>query len=261
MKIGFIGCGNMGSAIARACARDKSSKVYLYDTGAERAKAVAAEIGAVASDLNSVCECDVIFLAVKPNIIPVVATETAGLIKNGSTLVSMAAGVTLSRIGELFGDVGVIRIMPNTPAAIGEGMVLWCKNDAVDEDRANAVCTLLANCGRIYRLDESLIDAGTAVSGCGPAFVYMFIDAMINGGVNAGLSREAARELAAQTVLGAAAMVQLAKDTEPDALREAVCSPGGSTIEGVKMLKARDFYSIVEDAVAASYKRTQELGK
>lgn len=259
MKIGFIGAGNMGSALAKAAAGE--NEVFLYDKDSEKAAAVAKKIGGSYADGADIAKsCDYIFLAVKPNIIPEVARELAELIHGGAVLVSMAAGVTLSSLESYFPGLPIIRIMPNTPCAVGMGMILWCANSGVSETSAQGFLDAMYDAGDFLRIDEKKIDAGTAVSGCGPAFVYMFIDAMIKGGIEAGLSPREARTLATRTVAGAAEMVEETEST-PEELRIAVCSPGGSTIEGVKSLMGADFENIVKSAVGASFKRTQELGK
>ena len=261
MKIGFIGAGNMGGALARAAALGEN-EVYIYDKDGEKATRVATSIGATAStdarELASVCDC--IMLGVKPNILPSVVEEIGGAL-GGGVLVSMAAGVSIEKIQELLknSEYPIIRIMPNTPVAVGMGTVLCCAN-VVGSGRLEEFKEAFREAGELFDVEEGLIDAGTAVSGCGPAFVYMFIDAMAKGGEACGLTREAALAYACQTVAGAAKM--LASDgRSPDELRDAVCSPGGSTIEGVKSLQNDGFYKVVADAVGASYRRTVELGK
>ena len=150
--------------------------------------------------------------------------------------------------------------MPNTPAAIGQGMILYTANDLVTEADEADFLNLMKEAGAFDRLPEQLIDAGSALSGCGPAFVYLFIEALADGGVKCGLPRDKALCYAAQTVSGAAQMV-LTDGRHPGALKDAVCSPGGSTIEGVHALEDGAFRGAVMDAVAAAFKRTKELGK
>jgi pyrroline-5-carboxylate reductase len=192
-----------------------------------------------------------------------VAAELSPMLQSRTTpycLVSMCAGVTLARLGELFGDAPVIRIMPNTPVAVGQGMILYCYNALTTKEQTDAFLYAMAHAGRLELLDEDLFDAGTSVSGCGPAFAYLFADALAKGGEDCGLSYQQATALASQMLLGAALMLQ-EDGRSPDALREAVCSKGGSTIEGVKVMWEKDLAGIVRDAVKASYKRNQELGK
>lgn len=254
----------MGGALARATA-GAGHDVLIFDKNSALAEATAGELGgAVYSDSRALAaDADVIFLGVKPNIVPEVLDELCEALRGRKDclLVSMAAGVTLASIESRLGfPFPIIRIMPNTPVAVGEGMILWCKSDSVTDELAKGFTDAMSKAGRLSRLDEAKIDAGTAVSGCGPAFVYMFIDALASGGETCGLTREEALAYACQTVIGAAEMT-LASDRTPTELRDAVCSPGGSTIEGVKTLLGKDFATIVESAVEASYKRTQELGK
>ncbi|MBQ4071486.1 MAG: pyrroline-5-carboxylate reductase [Clostridia bacterium] len=261
IKVGFIGCGNMGGALARAAAKCADASVLLYDKDESKASSLAKEISATVKDSKELAGvCDLLFLGVKPNIIPLAAEEIKASLSPNTTVVSMAAGVRLSDLSTMLGTNNIIRIMPNTPAAVGMGMILYSVLDGVSNSAKDAFVASMANAGVLYELEEEKIDAGTAVSGCGPAFVYMFIDAMIAGGVAAGLTNEEARTLAAVTAKGAAEMV-LRDPREPDELRAAVCSPGGSTIEGVKVLWDRDLGDAVKAAVDASYKRTKELGK
>ena len=172
----------------------------------------------------------------------------------------MAAGIKISAIEEQLGQVPVIRIMPNTPCASGEGAILYCSSNLVTEEMLEAFRQMFAPAGLLMSIAEAKIDAGSAISGCGPAFVYMFIDALIDGGVRAGLPRSVAKSLAEQTVLGSAKYAQ-ATGEEPAKLRSDVCSPAGSTIEGVAVLEEYSFRSAVIEAVKAAYERTVELGK
>jgi len=262
MKIGFIGAGNMGSALANAAAHGaKDTEVYLYDKDTEKAKAFAARIGGSYAELPLLCgECDLVFIGVKPNVVADVAEQIRGKIKEGATLVSMAAGMCISRLLELFGDMPIIRIMPNTPVGIGKGVILWAKNGKVTDGDAERFLVGMSAAGSFFELEEGLMDAGTAVSGCGPAFVYTFIDAMARGGEAAGLDYAEALLLAARTAEGAARMI-IEDSRSPKELTRAVCSPGGSTIEGVRSLERDGVEERIANAVIASFNRTRELGK
>ncbi len=261
---GFIGTGNMGGALAMAaCKTDKA--VLLADYDSEKAKALAAQCGCAAGDNTAVAQqCRYIFLGVKPQVLSSVLAGLKPLLAEREekfVLVSMAAGVTIARIEEELGAAyPIIRIMPNTPAAIGEGMILYTANAAVTAEDEADFTTLMNAAGVFDRLPEGLIDAGSALSGCGPAFVYLFIEALADGAVECGLPRDKALRYAAQTVCGAAKMV-LTDGRHPGELKDAVCSPGGSTIAGVHALEDGAFRGAVMGAVQASFERTKELGK
>ena len=264
MNVGFIGCGNMGGALARAVCRVSEAKVYISDYSEEKAKAFANENGAFATSNEFIAsQCDFIFLAVKPNVFPSVLTPLRDLFaKNSSSvIVTMAAGLSLDTVGALVGgNHAIIRIMPNTPAAIGEGMITWCKNAPVTDKAVGEFEVLLSHAGRLDAIDERLIDAASAVAGCGPAFVYMFIDALADGGVQCGLPRDKALMYAAETLKGAADMV-MKTGKHPGLLKDEVCSPGGTTIEGVAALEAGAFRATVSEAVVAAFEKTKMLGK
>lgn len=263
MKIGFIGAGNMGSALAKAVSKTEGNELYIYDICLEKAESLAKELNGEIKKSEEICsECDFIFLAVKPQVIESVLTPLKDSISNNSrpVIVSMAAGVSIKTVSDIIdGACPIIRIMPNTPVGVGEGMILYCERDTSDRQKENFK-KLLSFAGKLLKIDEKLIDAASAVSGCGPAFVYMFIEALADGGVNCGLDYETALTLAAQTVLGSAKTV-LESETHPEALKNAVCSPNGSTIEGVKALEDAAFRGACMSAVKASFERTKELGK
>ena len=260
-EVGFIGAGNMGGALAAAaCKRVDPERVIIADRDEQKTAALSAKCGcAVGDNATVVGQSRFVFLAVKPQMLSAVAAELKPLMGN-VVLVSMLAGVTTERLAREFGDLPIIRIMPNTPAALGEGMILYTTNAAVSEADKAAFVELLSAAGTLDELSESLIDAGSAVSGCGPAFVYLFIEALADAGVKCGLPRDKALQYAAQTVCGAGRMA-VEDGRHPAALKDAVCSPGGSTIEGVHALEDGAFRGVVMDAVQASFERTKELGK
>ncbi len=261
MTVGFLGAGNMGGALAKAAAKAVGGEhLRLCDVNTEKAAALAAELSAVAVDLPTLlADSDYIFLGVKPQVLAAALEPLAGGLRPEQVLISMAAAVPLERVVALTGQVcPVIRIMPNTPVAVGQGMVLYTPGDTVTPAQEAAFCDILAAAGRLCKIPEPLMDAGSAVSGCGPAFAYLFIEALADGGVECGLPREQALSLAAQTVLGAAQMV-LDTGKHPGMLKDAVCSPGGTTIAGVHALENGGFRSLAMDAVGAAYNRTLEL--
>ena len=261
MKYGFIGCGNMGGSIAKALS--KSTKEIVLSDPTEKAKLLAKELGCTCGDNETVIStCDCVFLAVKPQVMAeVLAPLQPYFEKYKPLVVSMAAGITVKKIETLIGaSLPVIRIMPNTPVAVNSGMILYCHNSLVDDSTLKVFLEEAAPCGQWDKLDEELIDAAGVVSGCGPAYMYMFMDALAEGAVACGVPKDKALMYAAATMIGAAKMVQQDGRT-PVELKNAVCSPGGSTLAGVKVFDDNHFDEIVCDCVKAAYKRNQELGK
>ena len=263
--VGFIGTGNMGGALARAAAREMQPQaILLANRTTAKAQALAAELGCRwGTNEAAARESALLFLGVKPQMMEEMLAEIAPVLaarQTPATLVTMAAGLTMARIQEMAGAAyPVIRIMPNTPASVGQGMILYDHTENVDEAALALFRTVLARAGRLDPLPERLIDAGSAVSGCSPAFVDLFLEALADGGVLCGLPRDKAMLYAAQMVLGAAALT-LETAQHPGPLKDAVCSPGGSTIVGVQTLERRAFRSAVIDAVEAAYHKTQALG-
>ncbi len=260
---GLIGAGNMGGAIAKAVSRTLKDGV-LVDRDRARAESLAAELGFTAvSQEEAAKECRYLFLGVKPHLAAGVVAELVPVLKERAevpVLVSMAAGVTTAQLTAWAGDIPIIRIMPNTPVAVGQGVVLYSKNPFVTEAQESDFRDMMKQAGGLYPIDESLIDAATAVSGCGPAFAYLMIDAMADGGVACGLPRADALRYAAQTMIGAAQMV-LETGKHPAQLKNEVCSPGGSTIQGVRTLEQRAVPAALMDAVILSYEKSAALGK
>ena len=260
MKYGFIGCGNMGGALARALTK-KTKDVIIADQYGDVA-ALAAQMGCSCGTNEEAAAAERVFLAVKPNVVASVLESLRPVLREKKPmLISMCAGVSLSQLEDWVGvEVPIIRIMPNTPAAVGKGMILYCTNALVPEAAVADFLSDMDQAGIFDRLDEKLIDAGSALSGCGPAYMYLFLEALADGAVACGLPRAKAYTYAAATMAGAAEMV-LSTGTHPGALKDAVCSPGGSTIAGVRALEENAFRGAVMDCVAAAYEKTIDLGK
>lgn len=262
----FIGTGNMGSSLAKAVAKSVGGEnIVLADKDTSKAELLAEKIGACALEIKeAVKESDFIFLGVKPQVLDLLFEEIAPVLAERESrfvLVSMAAGVCIDDIKKKSGkDYPIIRIMPNTPVEVENGMVLYCCSKGVSQEEENIFKSALENACLLDKIDEDLIDAASAVSGCGPAFVYMYAQALAEAGEKCGLLREKALMYAAQTLIGAGEMILKTK-IDPETLKNNVCSPGGSTVEGVKVLDNSSFKADVIDAVKASYKRTKELGK
>ena len=260
MKYGFIGCGNMGGALAKALA--KTTQDILIADKNEAVKELAAQLGASFGTVEQAAGCDRVFLAVKPQMLEAVLLPLQGILaQKKPVLISMAAGVSVNQVESYAGtQLPVIRIMPNTPCAVGKGMISYCCNSLVSAEAEAAFLRDMAQAGRFEKLDEKLMDAATAVAGCGPAFMYMFIEAMADGAVVCGLPRDKAIAYAAATMEGAAKMV-LETGAHPGQLKDAVCSPGGSTIVGVNVLEENGFRGTVMDCVVAAYEKSKALGK
>lgn len=260
MKYGFIGCGNMGSSLARALATVTKDIAITDRSG--KAKALAEELGITYTDSATIAsQCDRIFLGVKPQMMAeCLAPLQQILAVKKPLLITMAAGLKTEKISAMVGvKLPIIRIMPNTPTAVGKGMIPYCCNALVEDAALADWLQDMIPCGRLDALQESQIDAASALSGSGPAYFYLMAEALADGAVSCGLPREKALEYASLTMEGAARML-LETGTPPGALRQAVCSPGGSTLEGIRVLEERDFPSAVSDCVLAAYRRNLELG-
>lgn len=271
--VGCIGTGNMGTALMTAAAKAVGGQnVGVTDVDIRRSAEFAASLGAKAwaSNTEAAEQSRYLILAVKPQVVASVLKELSPVlarrVKEGqpAVLVSIVAGLS---IHVLRGHLGapeaagqpVIRLMPNTPALISKGMIALASSPEVSDEAVGELERILSSAGIIDRVDEKLMDAITALSGSGPAYGYLFIEALADGAVKAGLPRDKALRYAARTVLGAAAMVE-ETGRHPGELKDAVCSPGGTTIAGVAALEDRAFRGTVMAAVEAAYKRSKELG-
>ena len=261
MKYGFIGCGNMGGAIARALSQ--ATKDILISDRSGKARALAEELGIAYGDNAAIAEtCDRIFIAVKPHMVAdALAPLQKVLSERKPLLITMAAGLEIAKLQQYAGtELPIIRIMPNTPTAIGKGVIPYCRNSLVGDDLLAGWREDMGFCGLLDALEERLMDAASALSGSGPAFMYMFVEALADGAVACGIPRAKAIEYAAMTMAGSAEMV-LATHRHPGALKDAVCSPGGSTIAGVRILEERGFRGAAMDCVCAAFAKNKELGK
>ncbi len=261
-----IGSGNMGAALMKGAGSD-GGNIFFTDVDIEKARALAADLKAnvIESNIEAVKKGDFIFLAVKPQVLPQVLAEIAVAVKerlNSGDLpvfVSMAAGWSIAKIKAAISvKLPVVRIMPNTPALIGKGMIALAASPEVHAEKISELEKMLGGAGIVDILDENYMNAATGLSGSGPAFVYMFIEALADGGVRAGLPRDKALRYAAQTVFGSAAMVQ-ETGKHPGELKDMVTSPGGTTIAGLAALEDGAFRGSVIKAVEAAWKRAGEL--
>ena len=256
--IAFIGTGNMGGALAHAAAKSPlTERLLLANRTPDKARRLAEEIGGeVVDNASAAREADVLFLAVKPQMLQAMAEGIRSELQaRGRVLiVSMAAGWTVAELTALLGGHPVVRIMPNIPVAVGSGVTMLCASDAVTEEEKALVKELLAASGMVSELSEPLMEAASGVTGCGPAFAAMFVDALADGAVACGLPRKEAIAYAAQMMKGTAEML-LESGEHPDALRDRVCSPGGSTIQGVRKLEEGAFRAAVMNAVIATWEK------
>lgn len=263
-SVGFIGTGNMGTVVARlVCATVGGSEMLLSNRSQEKAERLAQELMAAVSDNVTIAEqCDMIFLAVKPQMMGTVMREIApnlAMRTDSFTLVSMAAGLSIARIQELAGGkYPVIRMMPNTPLTVGKGVVTYCATR--DCPHLQQFGRWMSEGGLAEEIVESQMDVASAVSGCGPAFCAMFLEAMADGAVLSGLPRAQALRYAAQTMIGTGELL-LQAELHAGEIKDAVCSPGGSTIRGVAALEEAGLRSAVIQAVTAAYDGNKSLGK
>ncbi len=264
--LAILGAGMMGSALARGLVRAGAmppSSIALYDTHTARAQQVAGALGegAQASPTPQAAaeNADVVLLAVKPPIVPEVLAAIAPVLTPAHLVVSIAAGVRLAKMESLLpASVPVVRTMPNTPCLVGMGATALCRGTHATAEHLEMARALFASVGQSVEVEEKLMDAVTGLSGSGPAYVYLMIEAMTDGGIKAGLTRDTARLLAAQTVLGAAQMV-LSSEDHPAQLKDNVTTPGGTTIAALAVLERAGFRTALMDAIEAATARSKEL--
>ena len=253
MKLGFIGCGNMAQAMITGILTQKvvsPQELIVSNPREEKTAKLKDEFGIITTTDNKEVakQSDILVLSVKPQVYPAVIKE-------------IAAGVSMEAAERQFGkEVKIVRVMPNTPALVGEGMSGLCCNEYVTEEEFDLVHKIFESFGKAEKITENLMDAVVGVSGSGPAYVYMFIEAMADAAVAQGLPRKQAYTFAAQTLLGSAKMV-LETGQHPGELKDAVCSPAGTTIEAVNVLEKKGMRSAVIEAVTAAAKKNHQLGK
>ena len=261
-KIGFLGAGRMASAIAGGMVKNAfiQDNILFYDCSEAAAGAFEAAVGAKkCADPAAMAEaCDAVLLAVKPQYLSEALKPLTGLLKN-KLVISIVAGVKLEKLAALTGASRIVRVMPNTPALVGEGAAVYAASAGAEKSDIELADKIFSSVGTALQLSENYLDAVTAVSGSGPAYVFEFIQAMADGGVAEGLPREIALKLAAQTVLGAATMV-LKTGAHPQQLKDNVTSPAGTTSRALEVMAARGFSGIVMQSVRAAAERSRELG-
>lgn len=261
--LGFIGCGAMGGAICRGICRGDAAKptdVGIYDTDLEKTNQLAKDLGvrAFADCAELIAKCEMVILAVKPNVVSNVLKSYREDLA-GCALVSIAAGWSADQLRELLDrSTRVLCVMPNTAAMVGEAMTALSKNTNLTPTEMKRVEALFSAIGKAVWVEERQLPGVIGVSGSGPAYAYMFLQALADGGVEAGLTRAQSTQMAAQMMIGAAKMV-LESGGHPEALKDMVCSPGGTTIAAVHALENGGFRGAVMDAVQAAAKKAGEL--
>ncbi|MBU5377146.1 MAG: pyrroline-5-carboxylate reductase [Pantoea sp.] len=265
-KIGFIGGGNMAKAIIGGLVKSGQvapSNIWVFDRKAEANEALAREYGIQAAESAEALarEVDILFGAVKPNVILKVLKDVASQLKKEALVVSIAAGVTLDSLATVLGhDRKIVRVMPNTPALVNEGMTSITPNVLVEQAEIDEVVTIFESFGKAAVVSEYLIHSVVGVSGSAPAYVFMFIEAMADAAVLGGMPRAQAYQFAAQAVKGSAQMV-LETGKHPAELKDMVCSPGGTTIEAVKVLEEKGFRAAVMEAMQQCMAKSEALSK
>ena len=264
MKLGFIGTGNMASAIMGGVIKNEifaANEIIgadLFAPGREKVKAQFG-INVTADNKEVVADSEVVVLSVKPQFYESVITEVKDLVRDDQSIITIAPGKTLAWLAEKFGkDVKIVRTMPNTPAMVGAGMTAACPNEFVTAEELEYVKKILGSFSLVEVVPEKLMDTVTAVSGSSPAYVYMMIEAMADAAVLGGMPRPQAYNFAAQAVLGSAKMV-LETGMHPGALKDMVCSPGGTTIEAVRTLEALGFRSALIEAMKVCEDKSRSL--
>jgi len=265
--VGFIGIGNMASAIIAGLIEGglvAASDIVVSSATKSKREEFAERTGVRALDSNAqvAAESDVLVVAVKPQMFAGVAAEIRDdLAENQPLVVSIAAGLSLADLADLFGQgLRIARVMPNVNSRIGQGMSAVCANSNASETDIASVVTAFESIGEVVTIPEAQFSAFTAIAGSSPAFAFLFIDALARGAVAAGMPKAQATKIAAQAVLGSAALVKSSQSSPWD-LIDQVCSPGGTTVAGLLSLESNAFLSTVADAVKATIARDQELGK
>lgn len=264
MKTGFIGCGNMATAMVRGILKGQKAlpeEILVSRRHMEPLQQLQQELGiGITTDNKEVAAfADVLFLAVKPQFYAETIREIRDAVRDNTIVVSIAPGKTLDWLTEQFGrPVKLVRTMPNTPAMVGEGMMGICPATTVTEEELQVVRELCSGFSRTEIVTENLMDVVVSVSGSAPAYVFMFIEAMADAAVADGMPRKSAYTFAAQAVLGSAKMV-LETGMHPGELKDMVCSPGGTTIEAVRVLEEKGMRSAVIEAMKACTKKSRDM--
>jgi len=259
--IGFIGGGNMAEALIKGMTSHGMRDIIVSEPVEERRNYLERSYGIITTPLNKpvASSCSIIVLAVKPQNMAAVLEEISGVVTEEKTVVSIAAGISLPYLGSKLKTKRLIRVMPNTPALVQEGMTVMSLCECFADSAIAAVREMFMSVGKVLTLPEKHMNAVTALSGSGPGFVALFAEAMVEAGVAMGLGRDNASELAIQTLIGTARLLETGMT--PEKLREMVTSPGGTTAAGLKVFGEKDLTGIVKNALLAALARAEELGR
>ncbi|GAA0178179.1 pyrroline-5-carboxylate reductase [Clostridium sediminicola] len=265
-KIGFIGCGNMAKAIIKGIINSgifQGENIIASDINIDKLEETKKELGIKTTNNNVfvASNSDYIVLSIKPNMYNKIISQIKNEIKNNSIIITIAAGVTLEKTENNFDkDIKLVRVMPNTPALVGEGMSALCPNSKMNEEELNEVKNIFNSFGKSEIVEEKYMNAVTALTGSSPAIVYTFIEALADGAVLNGISRDIAYKMASQAVLGSAKMV-LETRKHPGELKDAVCSPGGTTIEAMYSLEKNGFRGTIIESINKCVEKADKMSK
>lgn len=265
-RVAMVGGGQMALALAEGFCRAgllAPADIVVHDPSEDARRRLAERVpgvGFAPSAAEAVRGAGIVFLAVKPQHAETAGRSVADALAPGATVVSIVAGVPIATLAAWLGTEAVVRVMPNTPCLVGRGVSAWCRGPKVTDDAARASAALLASVGSVHEVAEPLLDAVTGLSGSGPGYVALVVEALADGGVKAGLPRALALALATGTVAGTGDLIARSGE-HPAIVRDRVASPGGTTIAGLAVLEARGVRGAIIDAVAAAADRARELGK
>jgi pyrroline-5-carboxylate reductase len=259
--IGFIGGGNMAEALVKGMSSQGMKDIIVSEPSADRRSYLEQEYGirTTSSNKEVASSCKLIVLAIKPQNMAQVLDEISDMITEEKTVVSIAAGITLSYLGSKLKTKRLVRVMPNTPAIVQEGMSVLSLCECFSAGEIARIREIFMSVGRVLTLPEEYMNAVTALSGSGPAFVAFFVESMVDAGIKMGLSRDNAAELAVQTLIGTAKLLETGMP--PERLREMVTSPGGTTAAGLQVFKEKDLTGVIGAALLDARKRAEELGR
>ncbi|MEG1641672.1 MAG: pyrroline-5-carboxylate reductase [Synergistaceae bacterium] len=266
MKYGFLGAGNMGSAIIKGMVNSSfnAKDIFVYDTNKDKVSEMSLECGInLLSSQEEVFSCDVVILAVKPYVLDSLKDKLNAIYTDLNSkekiIISIAVGKSLSYLSEIFPDASLVRVMPNINAMVSSSITGYCIGTNVTNEKEKIVTDVFAGLGAVIKIEEKNMSIFGAIAGSSPAFTYMYIDALARAGVKSGLSKEQALQIATHSVLGSAKMILLS-DKHPMELTDMVCSPAGTTICGVLSLRKNAFEGDIAEAVEAVLKRDAEIG-